>query len=257
MPVASPLFSALKEGFQFLGKRLDAIVKAIKDNRVDLSQPIQDQTRILTAAVSQIQAAVNQLHNPSFNVTVDTKTLEKELQSAAASLQTLALPSTTKIEKLLSNMLLMMEQDKKASKEHMQQMLDAIKSINLQIPSTFKLDDMQVRSISSSRMPLNPAPLAPRSTTVRNVSMTSANTEYSITLSAGCTGYFIKLRAQNVILLLASATGKLPTSGDGSAYIQVPQNGMFSPMNMDIGGKTLYLQTGSASQVCEVQEFIN
>jgi hypothetical protein len=141
-------------------------------------------------------------------------------------------------------------------KELFTKLTEAIAAISLKVPDTFKLDDMQIRAISTSRMPLNPAPLAPRRINVVTVSASSANTEYSRTLSAGTTGYFIKLRAQNVILYMASATGKLPTSGDGSAYMTIPQSGYLSPMGMDVGGKTLYFNTPSASQTIEIVEYI-
>ncbi len=244
----SPFLKAIRETAEYLGKKLDKVLAAVKDIKV----PPPD-NRAVVGAINRLGEKIKE---PSFTVSVDTTLLEDEVQQQTKALKSLKFPDNKGVETMLSNILVGQNSIVKALTQLSTDIKGAFSSINLKVPDTIKLDDMQVRAISSSRMPLNPAPLAPRTTNVRNVAMASANTEYSITLSAGTTGYFIKLRAQNVQLLLATATGKLPTSGDGTAYFSVAQNGYLSPMGMDVGGKTLYLQAGSASQVCEVTEFI-
>lgn len=246
--VQSPILSSIKEVAVYLGKKLDKVVLAINNIRF----PKQD-NRDVVGAINRLGEKIKE---PSFTVSIDTSEMEEELRTTAKAVKAMKMPDHKGMETMLSNLLVAVTNQTKAFSQLSDDLKTAISGISLKVPDTIKLDDMQVRAISSSRMPLNPAPLAPRTTNVRNVSMASANTEYSITLSPGTTGYFIKLRAQNVQLLLATATGKLPTSGDGTAYFSVAQNGYLSPMGMDVGGKTLYLQTGSASQVCEVTEFI-
>lgn len=138
----------------------------------------------------------------------------------------------------------------------MQKTLERIEKKKLEIPDRITLDDSQFRTLSQSGSGGSMGgTLAARNFTVSVVTMTTADTEYSHTFSANTSSFFIKVRSQSVKLLLASATGTLPTSGDGSAYFTVPQNGWMSPENLDVGGKTIYLQTASASQTAEIMEF--
>ena len=88
--------------------------------------------------------------------------------------------------------------------------------------------------------------------TVANLSMPAVNTEYTYTLPANTVQYKIKMRADDVPFLLATTTGKLPTSGDGSAYMTIAAYYTESTAGLDLSGKTLYLQTASVSQVAEI-----
>lgn len=91
-----------------------------------------------------------------------------------------------------------------------------------------------------------------KSVSVANVTMTSANTEYSYSFPSGTLGFEVRLRDTDQPLLIAYATGKLPTSGDGSAYFTVPAYYIQSPnTGVSWTGKTIYLQAGAASQVAE------
>lgn len=86
---------------------------------------------------------------------------------------------------------------------------------------------------------------------VANTTMTSANTEYSYTFPNGTVGWSVRLRADDIPLLISFETGKLPTSGDGSAYFTVPAYYIAEREGIDWSNKTIYLQAGTASQTAE------
>lgn len=83
--------------------------------------------------------------------------------------------------------------------------------------------------------------------TIANVSMTSANTEYSYTFPAGTRAFRIKLRALNAQLKIAFVSGE-----SGSTYLTVPY-GDFLEMKAKVGGATIYFQSASASQTAEIK----
>ena len=86
--------------------------------------------------------------------------------------------------------------------------------------------------------------------TVANVTMTSANTEYSYTIPNQTTKLFFKLRG-------TAATAKLTwtESGSGTTYLTIPAGGTFVLDNVFFVGKTLYFQSATASQVAEIIVF--
>ena len=82
---------------------------------------------------------------------------------------------------------------------------------------------------------------------IYNKSMASANTEYSQALPSGVTKIDVKLRAQNALLKIAFISTE-----SGSKYITIPYGSSFHLENTNLEGKTLYFQSPSASQVCEI-----
>lgn len=250
----STMAKSFGRNFKTLGDKIDALADKIADKNTQNNRIIADAIHALKAAVS----------NPTVKVDLDTSSFAAQLQTIATAIAANK-PEPTDTSDLAAGIKILaskMDDQSKQFGELFSSVSTGLENVNSSVKlikpkDTFKLDDMQMRALATSGSGGTPGgALAPRTVNIRTVSMTNANAEYSITLSANCTGYFIKLRAQNVLLLLATATGKLPTSGDGSAYMTVPQNGLLSPMGLDVGGRTIYLQTGSASQVCEVQEFI-
>lgn len=125
-------------------------------------------------------------------------------------------------------------------------------------PSTIKLNDAQFSTLKMSGgggLGGGGGTKAATKTTMANVSMASANTEYSYTFPANTVAWGIKLRSQGVLLLYAWDTGVLPTSGDGSAYGTVAQNDLRSIEGVEWGEKTIYLQTDTATQVAEIVSY--
>lgn len=250
----STMAKSFGRNFKTLGDKIDALADKIADKNAQNNRLIADAINALKASVS----------NPTVKVELDTSSFTAELSTIS---QTIAAnkPEKTDLSAVtagLGALVTKLDDQTKQFGELFSSVTSGLENVNNSVKlikpkDTFKLDDMQMRALATAGSGGTPGgTLAPRSMRITTVTMASANTEYTHTLSANCTGYFIKLRAQNVLLLLATSTGTLPTSGDGSAYLTVPQNGMLSPMGLDVGGRTLYLQTGSASQVAEIQEFI-
>jgi hypothetical protein len=82
-----------------------------------------------------------------------------------------------------------------------------------------------------------------------NVSMASANTEYSYAVPAGVNKVLIKLRSSSVDLKLSYTSGE-----SGTTYLTVPAGSAKSIDDIKGGGGlTLYFQAASASQTLEVE----
>ena len=133
----------------------------------------------------------------------------------------------------------------------------------LNIPSTIKIDDQQFKELSGTARYGGATvvgmgggvALQGRRMTINNTTLTLANTEYNYTFPATTVAWIVKTRAQNVKLLYAWVTGKLPTSGDGLAYITVPQNFLRSQDNVDYSSKTIYLQADVAGTIVEIESY--
>lgn len=82
--------------------------------------------------------------------------------------------------------------------------------------------------------------------TVANVSVTSANTEYSYQFPAGTKAFRIKLENLNALLKVSFKEGE-----SGSTYITIPY-GDFLAMKAKVGGSTIYFQSPSASQTAQI-----
>lgn len=83
--------------------------------------------------------------------------------------------------------------------------------------------------------------------TIANVSMTTANTEYSYAVPAGVSKMLVKLRDATVALKLSYVEG-----ASGTTYVTVPA-GSTKTIDELKGGMTIYIQTTEASQVLEVE----
>ncbi len=128
----------------------------------------------------------------------------------------------------------------------------------LEIPKEFKLDNEQLRSIRSSGGGAIAMPMDARTATdwqVNTVAITLADTEYEYTFPNNTISWTLKLRGTTGKLYYASSTGKLPVSGDNSAYVTVPANGTRSQDNVEYGGKKMYFESNLASQVVELDIF--
>jgi len=88
---------------------------------------------------------------------------------------------------------------------------------------------------------------APGTPTLYNVTMTSADTEYSKALPTGTKKVDIKLRSFNALLKIAFTSGL-----SGTTYIQVPYGASFHLENVNLSGVTAYFQSPTASQTCEI-----
>ncbi len=87
--------------------------------------------------------------------------------------------------------------------------------------------------------------------TIANVTMTSADTEYSYAIPAHSKRFEIKLRSANALLKLAFASGT-----SGTSYITIPYGSSLLEEDIKAGGITLYFQSPTASQTAEIKTWL-
>lgn len=256
------LVKAYKEMAEFLGKKLDAVSSKLD---LVLAKPIAhyqqfDDTKLIAAIkeAGNITVSIPPVEVPEPKVTVNVPKIDvpkipaikvpkpEVTVNVPAPKVVVQAPDNTAIIKAMQT----------ALKDYTGEVVKAIKDIKVNVPSTIKLDEMQVRAMRSERMPLNPAPQIATRARVTNVAMATADTEYNHTFASGATGWELRLRDTNVPLLVAYESGKFPTSGDGSAYFTVPAYYLQTNSNTDWSHKKVYLQTGSADQVLEIIEYL-
>ena len=83
--------------------------------------------------------------------------------------------------------------------------------------------------------------------TIYNVAMATANTEYSKAIPAGTRIIDIKIRSLNAMLKIAFTVGE-----SGSNYITIPFGGSIHIEGVKLSGKTVYIQSPTALQICEI-----
>lgn len=256
----SPFLTALKELATYLGKKLDLISSKL-DNSADtsVSDAIKDQTRTLSILNAKIASALEDLRKIEVqsDVNIDTSKLERSLSDVLAMCGTMKIPSTGNIEASLKMIRDSIIAGNAANAEGLALVQKSIASLSLAVPSTFMLDQNQLRSITGSlrSMPTNPGVLAARGVRTVNVALAASTAEYSYTFPANTTAWNLKLRDQGTLSYYAFVSGKMPSGGDGSNYVTIPQNFVQSPENVDWSGKTIYLGAESDGQVAELTVF--
>lgn len=86
---------------------------------------------------------------------------------------------------------------------------------------------------------------------ISNVSMPSANTEYSLALPANTKKFLIKLRATNSLLKVAYTVNE-----SGSVFMTIPFGSSLNREGLRATSKTLYFQSPSASQTAEIETWV-
>ena len=263
---ANGMLKFLDARLKTLGERIEKSQKApIQIDTSNIESRMTAQNKILSSILSITAKRADKPVNVKGNIEVNTKPLERIVKTAGDQQLTAAKKTQEVVKGVQSVAELLLDQSK------LDQVLVFMASIGTQLKEliaatknqTFKLDPGQLRELAGSARAgggggggMGAGKLTGLSATVTNVALTTADTEYSHTFSKGCVGFTVKLRSQNTLLLYAWVTGKLPTSGDGAAYMTAPQNFLRSPEWLEPAGKTIYLQTGSATQVAEIEEII-
>jgi len=215
-------------------KTLDRLALVIKENKVVPDTTEQKKTNKLLAELSQKIGSIKLEERA-----VDLSPIENAIKNNKFP----NFPDTVSLDD--------------GSKAHIASLMKMMSKFKF--PDTIKIDDMQLRALSSGRgvaVVGGGGQIQATRTTITNLELTDANTEYSFAFPHSTVGWVIKTRAQSVKLLYAWATGKLPTSGDGEAYITIPQNYLKSQDNVNYGNKTIYLQADVAGTVVEIETFI-
>ena len=86
------------------------------------------------------------------------------------------------------------------------------------------------------------------STKITNLSLATANTEYSHTLQSGLKGLIVKARGDAMVKISFTATES------GTKYITIPKGAVLTLDGLTFGGITLYAQATKASEILEILE---
>ena len=86
--------------------------------------------------------------------------------------------------------------------------------------------------------------------TVYNLSMPTANTEYSQALTSSTKKILIKSRDRSAQLRIAFVSGDTAL-----LYITIEPGSVFFEENLDLTGATIFLRSNKSSQVCEILEW--
>lgn len=257
--IPSVILSALKEGFTYLGNKLDAIVTAFKDShdKGEIKTAIDAQNKALIQMTDRIESALNQLKKIEVesDITVDTSILEADLKDIATDISKLKIPSVSNIEASLKMIHSSINDGNEELKTALGAVAEAIGALSLEVPKVFSIDKEQMRALTAGQMQTQGG--LQTATRISNaiVSAASASTEYNYTFPSGTIGWTIKLRDQGTLAYYSWVTGKLPSGGDSTTYMTIPQNFLRSMQGVDYSGKTIYLGTESASMTFEIEIF--
>lgn len=129
---------------------------------------------------------------------------------------------------------------------------DMPKMLSKNFPTTFKLDDMQVRKIASGGAGVQTRGAS--QVTIENTTLTTAGTEYSYTFPANTVSWRIKVRNQAHTAYYSYTTGTLP-GGTGTSYITVQANWAHTQDNIEWSNKTIYLEGGTNGAIVEIESY--
>jgi len=224
-----------------------------------LEKTTKQQSVAFIQSVNRLQKAIDKIKEPKFSgdIKVDTNKLETTIQSLKSSFKPV---KVDKLETLLKSIQTALKDNSNAQlksfKDGLEAIVIALNQLNLIVPNTFKLDEMQLRALKPQGGGYGGI-LPARSTKITNVIMTSADTEYSHTFNKSCVSFRMKLRVNNASFYYSWETGTLKVSGDASSYISIPANWLDSRDGVEYNGKTIFFEHSSASsQIMEIEEGI-
>jgi hypothetical protein len=221
----------------------------------------------MSTAMARLEAAVKKIQKPEFSgkLTVDSGPFAREIRSIASEINTLSKgmkpTDTSRIEGELVRL------SRAIEKQPWPAVIQALMSVKSAVEAggrdpkkglTVKLDEMQLRQISQgggTTVVGGGEQLMARRVSNATLTLTNANQEYSYEFPSNTVMWRLKARAQNAQILYSWATGTLPTSGTGSAYMTLPQNFLDSRQGVEFSGKTIYLQSPTAGTVVEIEVY--
>jgi hypothetical protein len=259
------LLHAINSALKFIEKRLDSMSKNITGSldsmkSVMLSSSLQ-QVKSLDTIGKRFEAAAEKMSAPEFDVAVDFAPLKADLMGIAADLKKIAGKTTPEVRNIEVLLKMILEAVSANKPEALAEKFDALDVVfkGLKPKDSVRFDESQMKGLMAAmtNRPMGAAGGTKSATDwqVNTVSLASANTEYTYTFPANTISWSLKLRGTTGILYYASASGKFPTSGDNTTYITVPASGTRSQDNVEYGGKTMYFQSDTVSQVVEIDVF--
>ena len=212
-----------------------------------------------------MKASVKSMDNAASHIsTKQLETLSKSIANLEKAVKSIDVQAPemdmSPLNTLNSSMREMIGYVKKTDTTNMENRFEnSLSNLKLRVPDTFKIDSQQMRELSAARFSSGgsggggaPSQEA-ESIQIANVTMTSADTEYSYTFPANTVGFYMKLRSQGEQFTYSWETGKLPGSGDASAYATTPYNFLQSRTGVNFSNKTIYFESATASQVMEIE----
>lgn len=146
--------------------------------------------------------------------------------------------------------------------ERIGEKIDALDAVfnGLKPKESVKFDDTQIKglmaAITGSRgIMTDGGAKTATAWSIQTITITAANTQYEYAFPANTISWTMKLRGVTGKLYYATQAGKLPVSGDNTAYISLPARGTRSQDNVEYGGNKIYVESDLAGQVVELDVF--
>ena len=255
-----PFFEqVVNSALRFIEKRIQVATDTISVSFESVvSKLFYQQTNTIEKTISRVEKAIDKAKDP---VVIDTTNLEKELSRAVKDIKSSIKPINIDDLKIALKMIYgCIENQTKSVKESFAKLENTMQSISLNVPDTFKLEEMQLRKLAGANrgISVDGGQMAARNVAITNLALTATNTQYSYTFPANTTAFTIKLRDQGTLAFYSFTTGTLPVvggGGDASKYATIPQNYLQSQEGVDWSGKVIYLGSETASQVAEITVF--
>ena len=243
------LFTSLNANIQ---RGSDKVVDAVNKQKStdDVSKAINVQTVTLRDVFKKFDSSLDKLGNPK----IDVKVPEIKLPTINIPKQ-----NTELIENLLQALLIEMQKDKMPD---YRESFDAFGAAILENKpkDEVTINPAQMKGLMAALtngggMTTQGGNKSATDWKVEIVTIADADTEYEYTFPSNTVSWTLKLRGTTAITYYSHETGVLPVSGDNSNYLTLPANGTRSQDNVEWGGKKMFIESDSASQVLEIEVF--
>ena len=245
----------LKKGFASVVSEL----KKSNSGNKEVSKAVNDQTSALRTIFTNFNRALEKVSKPEINVEVNfdgLKAILGELKTILVSIQKRKEVSLAKVETELG---LIRRAIKENDGGEIVKSFDAFgkEMKELKPKKTVRIDDEQLSKLvqavgGGANFAGNGGAKSGTTYTIQTLTLTDANTEYEFTFPRGTVSWTMKLRAAGDSLFYAAETGKLPSSGDGSAYMTLlPGLSAQAQDNVDYGGHKMFFESDGAGNVVE------
>ena len=244
----------LERRFTLLG---DKVVKALNTSTAAYKEGTDKQVSSFQAIGVRLEKSLGSLKN--LKADVDLSVLEKQLSGISKDMAKLAAKDNVDMTDVESTLRLIYSAVRENEPERLGEKFDALDVVfkGLKPKDSVKFDDTQIKGLMGALTNITTQG-GPKSATdwqVDTVTVTSADTEYEYAFPSNTVSWTLKLRGGTGVLYYSHETGKLPVSGDNTNYLTLPASGTRSQDNVEWGGKKMFLESDSATQVLEIEVF--